>query len=106
MKSETICIYLRPRPMSPPGSRLGIDFDENIVRIAQKIEYNQIVDPAHRRNDLQFRFDHVFQPQCTQEEVFLRTIKPSVDEVLRGLNATVFAYGQTVRLLVCADIIR
>ena len=41
-----------------------------------------------------FAFDSVFSPESTQAEVF-DTVRPLIDDVLGGYNATIFAYGQT-----------
>eukprot|EP01047_Picozoa_sp_COSAG01_P072187 COSAG01_NODE_11412_length_1940_cov_1.611081_2_plen_259_part_00 len=42
-----------------------------------------------------FTFSRVFQPHCTQGELYEETALPLVDGMLQGLNATVLAYGQT-----------
>ena len=42
-----------------------------------------------------FTFDHVFDPNCTQEDVFQQLAKDTVKDVLRGYNGSIFAYGQT-----------
>lgn len=41
-----------------------------------------------------YEFDRVFDPDCTQEDVF-RDIAPLTSSVLDGYNVCVFAYGQT-----------
>jgi ATP-dependent RNA circularization protein (DNA/RNA ligase family) len=54
--------------------------------------------PSHnnRRNkDIRYGFDHVFDENSTQQEVFENTTKFLIDDVLNGYNATVFAYGAT-----------
>eukprot|EP00742_Colponemidia_sp_Colp-10_P005079 GILJ01005425.1.p1 GENE.GILJ01005425.1~~GILJ01005425.1.p1 ORF type:complete len:1097 (-),score=197.52 GILJ01005425.1:131-3421(-) len=43
----------------------------------------------------QFRFDSVFPPRTSQEDVFNQVAKPVLDGVLNGFNGTIFAYGQT-----------
>ncbi|KAE8750629.1 hypothetical protein FOCC_FOCC002609, partial [Frankliniella occidentalis] len=43
----------------------------------------------------QYLCDKVFEEDATQEEVYASTTRPLVDAVLRGYNATVFAYGAT-----------
>ena len=43
----------------------------------------------------EFLFDHCFGPSTAQEEVFDVVAKPVVEDVLKGGNGTVFAYGQT-----------
>ena len=42
-----------------------------------------------------FKFDGVFSGQSTQAEVFDRTLRPMIHDVLNGFESTVFAYGQT-----------
>lgn len=42
-----------------------------------------------------FRFDGVFSLFTTQEEIFDQTLRPMIDDVMRGYESTVFAYGQT-----------
>jgi kinesin family protein 11 len=41
-----------------------------------------------------FKFDQVFSGQSTQEDVFNKTLRPMIDDVLNGFESTVFAYGQ------------
>ncbi|GMI36232.1 hypothetical protein TrRE_jg76, partial [Triparma retinervis] len=43
----------------------------------------------------EFMFDHCFDPSTSQEVVFDVIARPIVDDVLKGMNGTVFAYGQT-----------
>ena len=42
-----------------------------------------------------FSFDRAFKPNASQQEVFDHTGAPLVDQVLQGINCTLFAYGQT-----------
>ena len=42
-----------------------------------------------------FMFDYVFGQQASQEDLFQRIAKPVVNDVLKGFNGTIFAYGQT-----------
>lgn len=43
----------------------------------------------------EFRFDRVFGPTSTQEQVFATVGAPLVEHVLAGYNASLLAYGQT-----------
>ncbi|KAJ4829326.1 hypothetical protein Tsubulata_015556 [Turnera subulata] len=67
--------------------------------------YNEVIElKGNIRNDLQivtsdsskkqFKFDHVFGPDDSQEAVFAQT-KPIVTSVMDGYNVCIFAYGQT-----------
>lgn len=42
-----------------------------------------------------FTYDRIFDQDCTNEEVYLGVARELVHSVVRGLNGTVFAYGQT-----------
>jgi kinesin family protein 5 len=43
-----------------------------------------------------FSFDRIFQPEgTTQEAVYEYVAKPVVEDVFKGYNGTIFAYGQT-----------
>ena len=43
----------------------------------------------------EFLYDYVFHTDATQDHVYNRIAKPVVDDVLKGFNGTIFAYGQT-----------
>ncbi|XP_041839250.1 kinesin-like protein KIF18A [Melanotaenia boesemani] len=45
--------------------------------------------------DLKFVFDHVFNENSTQVDIFESTTKGVLDGVMNGFNCTVFAYGAT-----------
>jgi kinesin family protein 6/9 len=44
---------------------------------------------------LRYEFDHVFDSETTQEEIFDMVAKEKIHGVLEGFSCTVFAYGQT-----------
>lgn len=41
----------------------------------------------------EFKFDYVFGPQVSQDNVYDKVARPVVTDVLSGFNGTVFAYG-------------
>jgi kinesin family protein 11 len=43
----------------------------------------------------QFKYDKVFTPEATQEELYNSCCAPIVEEVTNGVSCAVFAYGQT-----------
>eukprot|EP01052_Picozoa_sp_SAG31_P009514 SAG31_NODE_501_length_14835_cov_11.191979_1_plen_303_part_00 len=48
------------------------------------------------QKSIRFTFDKVFNgPDATQAQVYEYSARPSIDDVLEGYNATIFAYGQT-----------
>ena len=42
-----------------------------------------------------FTFDQVFDVESTQREVYAGSARPIIEDVFKGYNGTVFAYGQT-----------
>ena len=42
-----------------------------------------------------FTFDHVFDTRSQQEELSSDCVRPLIDSLFLGYNATIFAYGQT-----------
>uniref|UniRef100_A0A3B4ARQ9 Kinesin motor domain-containing protein n=1 Tax=Periophthalmus magnuspinnatus TaxID=409849 RepID=A0A3B4ARQ9_9GOBI len=42
-----------------------------------------------------FSFHHAFGPEASQDEVYKECVRPLLDTLLDGYNATVFCYGQT-----------
>jgi excinuclease UvrABC helicase subunit UvrB len=42
-----------------------------------------------------FKFDKVFKPESTQQEVFNFVGNQIVHDAIKGFNSTVLAYGQT-----------
>lgn len=49
---------------------------------------------ADAKMQYNFKFDGVFGPAVSQEEVFTTTSKAICDRFLDGFNGTIFAYGQ------------
>ncbi|XP_037545328.1 kinesin-like protein KIF18A [Nematolebias whitei] len=60
---------------------------------SQKLCSRNIHKKANK--DLKFVFDHVFDENSTQVDVFENTTKGVLDGVMNGFNCTVFAYGAT-----------
>ena len=56
------------------------------VRIADK-----------RGTDKSFTYDFVYGSDSTQSQLYEEAVRPLVDGCFNGYNATVLAYGQTVR---------
>ncbi|CAH2020844.1 unnamed protein product [Acanthoscelides obtectus] len=51
-------------------------------------------DESSRHGEV-YIFDHVFNQECTNSDVYGSVVKPLVDSFMEGFNATIFAYGQT-----------
>lgn len=53
------------------------------------------IKSSSENNNYKFSFDRIFDPTCTQQEVYDFAAKPIIESVLEGFNGTIFAYGQT-----------
>jgi kinesin family protein 11 len=62
---------------------------------SQNAEVTIVKGSGSRQHKTTFRFDRVFGSFTTQEEIYEETLLPVIDDVLRGYESTVFAYGQT-----------
>jgi len=50
---------------------------------------------SRRCKDIKYGFDKVFDENACQQAVYEATAKPIIKEIMKGYNATVFAYGAT-----------
>ena len=84
--TESVVVGLRVRPL------LERDLSEGARECLRKVAGEpQVVLGADRA----FTFNHVFDPKATQGEIFDGCIRPIIESVLDGYNATILAYGQT-----------
>ena len=67
---------------------LGLEFDE-----ASK--QKELVDYPNHFLPHPYTFDHIFDMDSTQEEVYHISAVPAVKSLVDGYNSTIFAYGQT-----------
>ncbi|KAK4748648.1 hypothetical protein SAY87_015234 [Trapa incisa] len=86
-----IRVYCRIRPFLPGQSR-KLTTIEYIGENGELVVMNPIKNGKDNRR--LFKFNKVFSPVATQEEVFLDT-QPLIRSVLDGYNVCIFAYGQT-----------
>lgn len=86
-----IRVYCRIRPFLPGQSK-----KQTIIEYIGENGELVIVNPSKQGKDSRrlFKFNKVFGPTCTQEEVFMDT-QPLIRSVLDGYNVCIFAYGQT-----------
>jgi len=54
-------------------------------------------DVQIRHNDMKkrFKFDRVFDPRCSEDEIFNHSALPIVCSALDGISSIYFCYGQT-----------
>ncbi|XP_051129964.1 kinesin-like protein KIN-14J [Andrographis paniculata] len=86
-----IRVYCRIRPFLPGQSR-----KQTTIQYMGENGELVVVNPSKPGKDSHrlFKFNKVFGPAATQEEVF-RDTQPLIRSVLDGYNVCIFAYGQT-----------
>lgn len=90
-KSECIRVIIRCRPMSKNEIRDG---RECVVHMnADKGEV--LVQKSDDGIPKVFTFDCVYDWNSEQDNVFVESAYPIIENVLEGYNGTIFAYGQT-----------
>jgi hypothetical protein len=85
---DNIQVCVRVRPISQrenlEGNKPCVEVDDNQLRISK-------ADGSHKA----FKFDKVYDPALSQEDIFKRMGQKMVEGFLNGYNSTIFAYGQT-----------
>lgn len=94
MPASNIKVFLRVRPCAKPSPNVQTNLEQGSLtfeldRQSLDGEVNN-VKTTHA-----FRFDGILGMQVSQEEVLNIIGKPVIDDVLNGVNGTIFAYGQT-----------
>ncbi|XP_012226880.2 uncharacterized protein [Linepithema humile] len=91
MMSDSIKVAIKIRPL------IKREKDENLPIQWITQENSIMVNDAEikKRGDGRFTFDHIFDMDASNKDVFDSVVRPIVDATVNGFNGTVFAYGQT-----------
>eukprot|EP00808_Paulinella_micropora_P006597 g18962.t1 len=94
MSGDSIRVFCRIRPESEAEKRregagccLTVEGGKTVKIDPDALREGKEVAP--------FTFDHVFDQDSTQAEVFSKVREVMLEELFKGYNATIFAYGQT-----------
>uniref|UniRef100_A0A7E4VXP5 Kinesin-like protein n=1 Tax=Panagrellus redivivus TaxID=6233 RepID=A0A7E4VXP5_PANRE len=92
-ETDNVKVAVRCRPLSAQEIAQG-----HTTAIAVD-EYNctvEVKNPANKNDPPKvFTFDEVFGPDSQQMTIYNKVARPIVENVLKGYNGTIFAYGQT-----------
>jgi Kinesin motor domain len=92
--SVRVMARFRPVQKREEKSDSATEFDINYDDNERKVSLRQAASgrPTTERD---YTFDKVFGPDATNQYVYDHVAKSIVDDVVKGYNGTVFAYGQT-----------
>ena len=108
---DTLTVYIRVRPplMSEKDSSLpfrsvaSVSDDKTTISLIEYLGFE--FDEALKQKELidnpthflphPYTFDHIFDMDSTQENVYQIAAVPAVESLISGYNSTIFAYGQT-----------
>ncbi|XP_040565963.1 kinesin-like protein KIF3A [Lepeophtheirus salmonis] len=95
--SENVKVIVRVRPLSEKELESGFQCIIDVDPIQGAITLHNPSNNINTRETppKQFNFNTVFPPDVRQMDVYNRVARPIVDNVLKGYNGTIFAYGQT-----------
>ncbi|KAL0461907.1 UNVERIFIED_CONTAM: Kinesin-like protein KIN-8B [Sesamum latifolium] len=97
-KATTLTVAVKCRPLTER------ERGRDIVRVHNAKEV-LVLDPdlskdylervQNRTKERRYTFDYAFGPNCSNWDVYERSIRSTILGVVQGLNATIFAYGST-----------
>lgn len=94
MVAANIKVFLRVRPSAKPARGVVVKPEEGTV-VFELDKASPDGQVNNSRTSHTFKFDGILPMQITQEQVFDVVAKPVIDDVINGINGTIFAYGQT-----------
>ncbi|XP_075989170.1 kinesin-like protein 64D [Anticarsia gemmatalis] len=91
---ENVRVVVRVRPMD---QREKLDNSYNCVSVdavnnTVAVTRNNVTPPEPPRV---YAYDAVYDSNTSQMDIYVQTASPIVEQVLKGYNGTIFAYGQT-----------
>ncbi|CAN4110052.1 unnamed protein product [Withania somnifera] len=91
IREEKILVTIRVRPLSPKEQAaydlIAWDFPDEQTIVSKNLN--------HERHTGPYSFDYVFDPTCSTSKVYEQGARDVALSALNGINATIFAYGQT-----------
>nr|GMC53942.1 kinesin-like protein NACK2 [Ipomoea batatas] len=91
VSEEKILVTIRVRPLSPKEQAsydlVAWDFPSDHTIVSKNLN--------HERHSGSYSFDFVFGPICSTRKVYEEGARDVALSALSGINATIFAYGQT-----------
>ena len=87
--ATNVSVSIRMRPVAADKRTVFSAYDSNVITQTEADERGTPVPNST------FRFDNVFDDECSTEDLYKKVAHPIVNSIVDGFNGTVFAYGQT-----------
>uniref|UniRef100_A0A7S4PTU8 Kinesin-like protein n=1 Tax=Alexandrium monilatum TaxID=311494 RepID=A0A7S4PTU8_9DINO len=94
MVASNIKVFIRIRPSVKPSKAFKAVPEEGLVNFELE-KHTPEGQVNNTKTNYKFKFDGILGMKITQEDVFNAVAKPVIEDVLQGINGTIFAYGQT-----------
>ncbi|KAK6743937.1 hypothetical protein RB195_010934 [Necator americanus] len=92
-EAEKVKVVVRCRPISQQEVSQGHKIAVRVSTEDNSVVLEHVTGKEEPRRT--FFFDAVFPPDCDQMRVYNVAARPIIENVLKGYNGTIFAYGQT-----------
>ncbi|XP_068656248.1 kinesin-like protein KIN-8B [Aristolochia californica] len=99
-KTTTLTVAVRCRPLNEAERRrcrniIQVTDEKGVTVLDPDLAKDYLDRIQNRTKEKSYTFDYAFGPECTNEDVYRRSIASTTAGIVQGLNATVFAYGST-----------
>jgi hypothetical protein len=97
-ESSKIQVFCRVRPKL--RRETAVSYNATVVNTYEnnntllEIQANNMGGVKNHKNASRYVLDHVFPPGSKQEDVYTK-LKPTISSCFKGINCTVYCYGQT-----------
>eukprot|EP00946_MAST-07B_sp_MAST-7B-sp1_P000344 g344.t1 len=91
--TEAIKVNVRVRPLNSREKSSEACYEQ--FRAVDKSAIAEFEPSGKQKPSTRAEFDNVFGPESSTEDIFDRVGTEIVESALRGINGTIFAYGQT-----------
>ena len=92
-QKEILNVYVRLRPNTNQDKNTSYGYAESTLAMTNSRAISIL--NSGRETVKSFQFEHIFNEETQQEEVFHMTTAPLIKHALMGYNGTIFLYGQT-----------
>lgn len=90
LSTDCVKVAIRVRPMVPSEQARGC-----LQIVEKKTDQPQltITGESNSNSKDHYTFNHVFMPDDSQDNVYIKSVKPMIPKLFEGYNVTIVAYG-------------